>query len=152
MDSQEGAGLDGVVTERRDPAETDTFLPAGRSNGTAVGSDHRADSQRNGGEEHKFHQGYSVSRVREQLQEIVFWRVRLWMVIVFIFLLILAVILISLASCSAIQSDEDEEFDLSLFKTPQYFNGSFKLLNLSSTESQVSLELQEKVKSFLHFK
>ncbi|XP_037630321.1 TPA-induced transmembrane protein homolog isoform X2 [Sebastes umbrosus] len=97
----------------------------------------------------------AVCRVKRELHEVIFWKVRLWMVIIFIFLLIIAVILISLAVCSVIHEDVDENFDRSLFKVPQYFNGSFQLPNLvfteelstlSSNESQaLAAELQEKL-------
>ncbi|TMS07593.1 TPA-induced transmembrane protein-like protein [Larimichthys crocea] len=78
--------------------------------------------------------GSSVCRVKKELNEVVFWKIRLWMVVVFIFLLIAAVILISLLLCSLIYDDPDEKFDPSLFKVPLYFNGSFQLPNLASTE------------------
>ncbi|XP_074496498.1 TPA-induced transmembrane protein homolog isoform X2 [Sebastes fasciatus] len=97
----------------------------------------------------------AVCRVKRELNEVIFWKVRLWMIIIFIFLLIIAVTLISLAVCSVIHEDVDENFDRSLFKVPQYFNGSFQLPNLvfteelstlSSNESQaLAAELQEKL-------
>ena len=46
---------------------------------------------------------------------------------------------------TAIHVDEDEKFESSLFKIPQYFNGSFQMLNLSFTESEKPAELQDKV-------
>ncbi|XP_010741662.3 TPA-induced transmembrane protein isoform X1 [Larimichthys crocea] len=84
----------------------------------------------------------SVCRVKKELNEVVFWKIRLWMVVVFIFLLIAAVILISLLLCSLIYDDPDEKFDPSLFKVPLYFNGSFQLPNLAFTEELYSSENQ----------
>lgn len=61
---------------------------------------------------------------------------------------------------TVIHEDVDENFDRSLFKVPQYFNGSFQLPNLvfteelstlSSNESQaLAAELQEKVYTNYH--
>ncbi|XP_029302446.1 TPA-induced transmembrane protein homolog isoform X2 [Cottoperca gobio] len=100
-------------------------------------------------------QGSAVSRIKRELNEVVFSRVRLWMIIIAIFFLIFVVIIISLLLCSAIHEDPDDSFDSSLFKVPQYFNGSFQLpdlvfteelFNLSSNESQVLAgDLQEKL-------
>lgn len=39
-------------------------------------------------------------RIKRELNEVVFWKVRLWMIIIFIFVLIIAVILIALALCA----------------------------------------------------
>lgn len=41
-----------------------------------------------------------MRRIKRELNEVVFLRVRLWMVIILIFLLIFAVIIISLVVCS----------------------------------------------------
>ncbi|XP_039646925.1 TPA-induced transmembrane protein homolog isoform X2 [Perca fluviatilis] len=97
----------------------------------------------------------SVDRIKRELNEVVYWKVKLWMVILFIFVLIVAVIMISLVLCSVIHEDEDENFDRSLFTVPRSFNGSFQLPNLvfteelstrSSSESQtLAAHLQEKL-------
>ncbi|TNN01156.1 hypothetical protein fugu_010538 [Takifugu bimaculatus] len=97
----------------------------------------------------------SVCRIKRELNEVVFWKVRLWMIIIFIFVLIIAVILVALAVCAAIHEDEDEKFDPSLFKLPLYHNGRFELpnqvftddlFNMSSNKSQfLAASLQEKV-------
>lgn len=96
-----------------------------------------------------------IKRIKKELNEILFWKVRRWMAILFVFLLIIAVIFISLAVCAANYEDEDEKFDPSLFKIPVSFNGSFELPNLvfreellilSSNESQALIaDLQEKL-------
>lgn len=41
-----------------------------------------------------------VYRIKRELNEVVFWKVRLWMIVIFIFVLIIAVILIVLAVCA----------------------------------------------------
>ncbi|KAM3874766.1 TPA-induced transmembrane protein homolog [Diretmus argenteus] len=96
----------------------------------------------------------SVRKMKRELNHVVFWRVRLWMVIVFIFLLIIAVIWISAALCSVIHEDEDDKYDPSSFEIPLYFNGSFRLTNqiftaelltLSNQSRDLSTELQEKL-------
>ncbi|XP_056139831.1 TPA-induced transmembrane protein homolog isoform X3 [Lampris incognitus] len=94
-------------------------------------------------------------RIKKELNEKVFWKVRLWMVVVAIFLIILAVIFISLALCSVIHEDVDEKYDQSSFKVPRSFNGSFLLPNRnvtselyspSSNRSQMlAAELREKL-------
>ncbi|XP_056139829.1 TPA-induced transmembrane protein homolog isoform X2 [Lampris incognitus] len=102
------------------------------------------------------HEKVSVGRrIKKELNEKVFWKVRLWMVVVAIFLIILAVIFISLALCSVIHEDVDEKYDQSSFKVPRSFNGSFLLPNRnvtselyspSSNRSQMlAAELREKL-------
>lgn len=124
------------------------------ANGEAMPFDYAPDGQRIVGNNSPREIG-SVCRVKEELNEVVFWRVRLWMIIILLFLLITLVIIISLAVCSAIHEDVDDKFDPSLFKVPHYFNGSFQLpnqvfkeelLNLYSNESQaLTADLQEKM-------
>ncbi|KAM4567076.1 TPA-induced transmembrane protein isoform 2-T2 [Odontesthes bonariensis] len=137
---------DGVKVNA-DDTETDVFLPVPvSSNGEIPGDDHRTGGLRNGGDRNNTRlENSSVSRIKKELREKVFWKVRLWMIILFIFVLIIVVILISLALCSVIHDDEDEKFDPSLFKIPQYFNGSFQMQNLSFTESEKPAELQNKL-------
>ncbi|XP_072248055.1 TPA-induced transmembrane protein [Leuresthes tenuis] len=138
---------DGVANVNTDDSERDVFLPipVSSSNGEMPGDDHTPGGLRNGGAGAMNELNSSVSRVKKELNEKVFWKVRLWMIILFIFLFIIVVIFISLALCSAIHMDEDEKFDSSLFKIPQYFNGSFQMLNLSFTESEKPAELQNKL-------
>ncbi|KAM7399002.1 hypothetical protein PAMP_018297 [Pampus punctatissimus] len=97
----------------------------------------------------------AVCRIKNQLNEVIFWKVKLWMAIIFIFLLIFAVIMISLASCSAFHEDVDEKFDATFFNVSQKFNGSFRLpnqvftkelLNISSNERKtLAADLQKKL-------
>lgn len=147
---------DGVAYRIPDATERDGLLPVQTTgcNGEMT-SCHAAEAHRNLGNTYTHQENSSVHRIKRELNEVVFWKVRLWMVITFIFLFIFAVIMISLAVCSVIHDDVDENFDRSLFKVPQYFNGSFQLPNLvfteelftiSSNESQtLAADLQEKL-------
>ncbi|KAM4628332.1 TPA-induced transmembrane protein homolog [Polymixia lowei] len=97
----------------------------------------------------------AVCKIKRELNDVIFWKFRLWMVIIFIFVLILVVIGISLILCTVIHEDVDEKFDPSSFEFPRYFNGSFRLTNqiftdelLSPSSNQskaLSTELQEKL-------
>ncbi|XP_039985836.1 TPA-induced transmembrane protein [Xiphias gladius] len=119
------------------------------SNGETMLSVHAAEAQWNPLE------SKSACRIKRELNLIVFWRVRLWMLLFFILLVVPALIIVSLALCSAVHEDADEKFDPSLFKVPRYFNGSFQLPHLvlteelltpSSNESQaLTADLQEKL-------
>ncbi|KAM6987411.1 TPA-induced transmembrane protein homolog [Tautogolabrus adspersus] len=119
-------------------------------NGDVPTSCDAAESQRNPGNASR-----EIGRIKKELNELIFWKVRLWMAIIFIFLLIFAAIIFSLLLCSVIHEDADEKFDPSLFKFPLYFNGSFQLPNqvlkeelftLSFNESQtLAADLQEKL-------
>lgn len=133
--------------EARDATETDTLIHMGTtgSNGTAATCNPADEDQTDTGNTDTPQTRNSLCRVKTELNEIIFWKVRLWMIIIFILLLILAVIMISLLVCSAIHEDTDENFDPSLFIVPLHFDGSFKLSNLvykeellthSSNESQ----------------
>lgn len=148
---------DGATHRNPDASERDGLLLAQRDgcNGGAAPSAHAADAQRHLGNTSTPQEDSAMCRIKRELNEVVFWKVRLWMIIISIFLLILAVILISMAVCSVIHEDKDENFDRSLFRAPQYFYGSFQLpnllftedfLNRSSNESQaLTTDLQEKL-------
>ncbi|XP_023261642.1 TPA-induced transmembrane protein [Seriola lalandi dorsalis] len=147
---------DGVAYKNSEETERDNLLtvqvPA--SNGEMTLCDHEVEAQRNPANAHTPQEISSTSRVKRELSEIVFWRVRLWMVIISIFVLIVVVIIISLVVCSAIHEDPDEKFDPSLFKVPLFFNGSFQLSNKAFEEEHSTLnyssdaltaDLQEKL-------
>ncbi|XP_029302445.1 TPA-induced transmembrane protein homolog isoform X1 [Cottoperca gobio] len=146
---------DGVAYKIPDATERDGLLSVQITscNGETLPSGHAAEI--NLGNTYTPREGSAVSRIKRELNEVVFSRVRLWMIIIAIFFLIFVVIIISLLLCSAIHEDPDDSFDSSLFKVPQYFNGSFQLpdlvfteelFNLSSNESQVLAgDLQEKL-------
>nr|XP_057935090.1 TPA-induced transmembrane protein [Doryrhamphus excisus] len=76
----------------------------------------------------------AMCRVKNELKEVVFWKVRLWMVVVMLFIVVVAIVLISLAVCAAIHEDADEKFDRSTFRIPRLFNGSFSLPSLVFTQ------------------
>lgn len=116
--------------------ERDVLLTEQPSNGEIMSSGHAAETQRN-------QEKSSVCRVKDELNEVVFWRVRLWMVIIFVFLLIFAVIIISLALCSTIYEDVDEKYDASSFNVSRSFNGSFRLPNQVFTEELLTLSVSK---------
>lgn len=124
-----------------DATETDGLLSVHVSNGDTLTSVHAAENQRNPGNTPR--EKSSVCRIKSELNEVIFWKIRLWMIIIFIFLVIIVVIITSLAVCTAIHVDEDENFDRSLFKVPLSFNGSFQLPNLVFTEELSSLSSNE---------
>ncbi|XP_004560594.3 TPA-induced transmembrane protein homolog [Maylandia zebra] len=72
--------------------------------------------------------------IKKELNEKVFWEIRLWMVIIFILIVIIAVIFTSLAICAAIHQDEDDIFDPSSFTVIQNFRGSFQMPNQVFTD------------------
>ncbi|XP_060903018.1 TPA-induced transmembrane protein homolog [Labrus mixtus] len=119
-------------------------------NGEVITCSDDSESQRNPGNASR-----EIRSIKKELNEFIFWKVKLWMAIIFIILLILAVIISSLLLCSVIHEDVDEKFDPSLFKFPLYFNGSFQLPNqvfkeelftLSFNESQtLAADLQQKL-------
>ncbi|XP_041850814.1 TPA-induced transmembrane protein homolog [Melanotaenia boesemani] len=130
-----------VVNITADATETDAFLIQNNgSNGRITDSGHEAE-----GNTKRENENCSIRRIKEQLNEIVFWRITLWMVLIALFFLIILVIIISLAVCTALHEDEDEKFDSSLFTIPHYFTGSFQMSNISSTPSQVSSVLHGKL-------
>ncbi|XP_041657449.1 TPA-induced transmembrane protein homolog [Cheilinus undulatus] len=107
-------------------------------NGEILNSDDAAETQRTHGMA-----SLEVRRIKRELNEIVCWKVKLWMAIIFVFVLIIATIIISLLICSAIHEDVDEKFDPILFKFPVYFNGSFQLPNMAFKEELFTLSLNE---------
>ncbi|XP_034556182.1 TPA-induced transmembrane protein homolog [Notolabrus celidotus] len=119
----------------------DTSGEVNSSNGQMLLPGDNAESQRTPGKASQV-----VMRIKRELNEIIFWKVRLWMAIIFIFLLIFAVIIISLVVCSAIHEDVDEKYDPSLFNFPLFFNGSFQLPNKVFNETQtLATDLQDKL-------
>ncbi|XP_076591656.1 TPA-induced transmembrane protein homolog [Chaetodon auriga] len=112
-------------------------------NGETRPLNHAAENQRTQGNTDTPREIGAVCRINRELKQVVFWKVRRWMVIIFIFVFILAVILISLSVCSAIHEDADENFDPTLFKVPLHFNGSFQLPNVAFTEDHLTLSSNE---------
>ncbi|TDH14677.1 hypothetical protein EPR50_G00023190 [Perca flavescens] len=147
--------VDGAPHRNPDTTERQGLLPAQTPSCNGETVDHAAGAQNKLGNTYTPQKNSSVDRIKRELNEVVYRKVKLWMVILFIFLLIVAVIIISLYLCSVIYEDEDENFDRSLFTVPRSFNGSFQLPNLvfteelsthSSNESQtLAAHLQEKL-------
>ncbi|XP_068173600.1 TPA-induced transmembrane protein homolog [Antennarius striatus] len=123
-------------------------------NGEKMPVSHSADKHRSTGNTYTSPEIGSVCTIKKTLNDIVFWKVRIWMVIIFIFLLIVAVVIVTLLICAAIHEDT-ENFDPSLFKIPLFFDGSFQMPNmvfseeffvLSSNQSQTLADIcQEKL-------
>lgn len=146
-----------VANGNPEAAETDALVHVQINgiNGEAMHIDHAEEGQRNVGNTNSSRENGSVCRVKKELNEVLFWKVRLWMIVIFLFVLIAVVIVIVFAVHSAIHEDVDDKFDPSLFKVPHYFNGSFQLpnqvfqeelLNLHSTISQtLAADLQNKM-------
>ncbi|XP_070762300.1 TPA-induced transmembrane protein homolog [Enoplosus armatus] len=138
-------GDDGVACRLPNATERDGLLSEQTTgcNGETMPSGHAAELHGNLGNAYAPQENSSLCRIKKELNDFVFLKVRLWMVIIFIFLLIFAVIIISLFVCSAIHEDVDENFDRSLFTVPRYFNGSFELPNLTFTEELLTLSSNE---------
>ncbi|XP_031153373.1 TPA-induced transmembrane protein homolog isoform X2 [Sander lucioperca] len=147
--------VDGAPYRIPNATERDMLLNVQTSSCNGEMVVHAAEAQSNLGNAYTPQKNSCVDRIKRELNEVVYQKVKVWMVIIFIFVLILAVIIISLVLCSVIHEDEDENFDSSLFKVPRSFNGSFQLPNLvfteklstrSSDESQtLAAHLQEKL-------
>ncbi|XP_053734286.1 TPA-induced transmembrane protein homolog isoform X2 [Synchiropus splendidus] len=99
---------------------------------------------------HKYspEKGSKVCRVKEELNEVVFWKFRMWMILIFILLLIVAVVLISLVLCSLVYRDKDEGFDASAFNVSRLFNGSFRMESPAANQSRaLRPRLQEQLEA-----
>ncbi|XP_068601569.1 TPA-induced transmembrane protein [Brachionichthys hirsutus] len=135
-----GAGVACEACETPAAAETDVLLRV------QAAVSHSADNHRSIGNAFTPPETGPVCRIKRELNDVVFWKVRLWMVIVFIFLLIFTLIMITLLVCAGkatcvfvvhvqtIHEDTDENFDPSLFKIPLLFDGTFQMPNVVFTE------------------
>lgn len=94
-------------------------------------------------------EGSRTCRVKEELTEVVFWKFRMWMILVFIFVLMVAVVLVSLALCSLVYKDQDEQFDASTFNVSRLFNGSFRLQSADPAPSNQSRALTSRLQDQL---
>lgn len=120
-------GTCGDASTNLSPTEHESLLPQGNGTNGVQPSPRDVESQKSGKDR-------TMHRIKEELNEKVFWEIRLWMVIIFIFIVIIAVIFISLAICAAIHQDEDDIFDRSSFTVIQNFRGSFQMPNQVFTE------------------
>ncbi|XP_033968801.1 TPA-induced transmembrane protein homolog [Trematomus bernacchii] len=136
---------DGAANRITDVGENDGLLSAQTSgcNGGTVASDHAVETQINLEKIYTPQETSAMCRIKGELNEVIFWRVKLWMAIIFLFFLIFAVIIISMILCSVIHEDKDEIFDPATFKVPQCFNGSFQLPNLVFTEELFTMSSNE---------
>ncbi|XP_072547908.1 TPA-induced transmembrane protein isoform X2 [Salminus brasiliensis] len=76
--------------------------------------------------------------LKEELNEKVFGKIRLWMALLLAFVFIVSIILFILFLCSGQQKDADDNYDASLYVLPLLFNGSFRLANYSFAQDPVS--------------
>ncbi|XP_036393352.1 TPA-induced transmembrane protein-like [Megalops cyprinoides] len=68
------------------------------------------------------------------LNEVVVWKLKLWMVISLIFLLIITVIVLALVLYSVVYTDEDDTFNRELFVVPRIYSGTLRLVNQEFSE------------------
>ncbi|XP_063350297.1 TPA-induced transmembrane protein [Pelmatolapia mariae] len=109
------------------PTEAESLLQQGNGTNGVQTSPCDVESQKSG-------KDCTMRGIKKELNEKVFWEIRLWMVIIFILIVIIAVIFTSLAICAAIHQDEDDIFDPSSFTVIQNFRGSFQMPNQVFTE------------------
>ncbi|XP_026154814.1 TPA-induced transmembrane protein [Mastacembelus armatus] len=148
IELQAAGNRDGVNYRPVEETERDWLVSTQNAgnNGEMMPSGNEAVSQKNLQNTHIPQENSTLCRIKRDLNEVVFWKVKVWMIIIISFLVILAVIFISVCVCSAVHEDEEEKFDPSLPAVAQYFNGSFqlafeqKLVTLSSSESQADLQ------------
>ncbi|XP_026197617.1 TPA-induced transmembrane protein [Anabas testudineus] len=139
-----------VMANRTGGTETDALLLEKKiSSGEAAISVHSAEAQMN--LDNPTPKATSCSqRIKKELNATVcdHPHVRRWMLLILIVILIAAVIILSLVICSVLHEDEDDEFDVSTFTVPRYFNGTFQLPNLVVTENpsnQTVIDLEGKL-------
>lgn len=117
------------------------------------------------GEEHRVdvvsHESVTISkdetnlqRVKQELNEVVVWKLKVWMVILIILFLIALILTVTLIVCAAGHDDEDEKYDRSSFVVERFFRGNFTLANNSFTSHPVtqpdeSEKLLEQLKQLL---
>ncbi|KAJ8405883.1 hypothetical protein AAFF_G00313200 [Aldrovandia affinis] len=111
--------------------------PSGRGSASSDNSATQAGDTLPRGEAGPVNQ-YRCRTVLSELNEVVVWRLRLWMVIVLIFVVIAAVIVLSLVLYSVVYEDEDEKFDQGSFTVPQYYSGTIRLVNQNFTAALLS--------------
>lgn len=73
-----------------------------------------------------------LQSLKKDLNEVVVWKIRLWMVILLIVSAIVVVIATTVVVC-AVEDDVDETYDRSSFVVPRLFRGNFTLESSSSS-------------------
>lgn len=81
-----------------------------------------------------------LQSLKTDLNEVVVWKLRLWMVILLIFSVIALVIGISIIVCLVSDDDGDENYDKSSFVVERFFRGNFTLDNSSFTSYSLDQE------------
>ncbi|XP_051719884.1 TPA-induced transmembrane protein isoform X1 [Ctenopharyngodon idella] len=76
-----------------------------------------------------------LQSLKTELNEVVVWKLKLWVVILLIFLVITLIIGISFILCAVIDDDGDENYDKSSFVVVHFFKGKFTLDNSSTSYS-----------------
>ncbi|KAA0702326.1 TPA-induced transmembrane protein [Triplophysa tibetana] len=75
----------------------------------------------------------TLQRVKRELNEVVVWKLKVWMVILIILFLIALTVAVTLTVCAAGYDDEDEKYDRSSFVVERFFRGNFTLANNNFT-------------------
>ncbi|CAM4556198.1 unnamed protein product [Leuciscus chuanchicus] len=86
-----------------------------------------------------------LQSLKTELNEVVVWKLKLWMVILLVFLVIALVIGISLIVCAVIDDDGDDNYDKSSFVVKRFFRGHFTVTNSSFTSDQEILQLEQQL-------
>ncbi|XP_056612868.1 TPA-induced transmembrane protein [Triplophysa dalaica] len=68
-----------------------------------------------------------LQRVKRELNEVVVWKLKVWMLILIILFLITLIVSVSLIVCAAGYNDEDEKYDRSSFVVERFYTGNFTL-------------------------
>ncbi|KAI7800886.1 TPA-induced transmembrane protein isoform X2 [Triplophysa rosa] len=74
-----------------------------------------------------------LQRVKRELNEVVVWKLKVWMVILIVLFLIALIVAVTLIVCAAGYDNEDEKYDRSSFVVERFFRGNFTLANNSFT-------------------
>ncbi|XP_007236788.3 TPA-induced transmembrane protein [Astyanax mexicanus] len=87
-----------------------------------------------------------LKNLKKELNETVFWKIKLWMAILIFLVSIISLILLLLFLCSGQKDDADDKYDRSSFVVPLKFTGTFTLANYSRVQDPVSqAELDNKM-------
>ncbi|TSN57757.1 Guanylyl cyclase-activating protein 1 [Bagarius yarrelli] len=83
----------------------------------------------------------NFARLKNELNEPVCWKLKVWMLVLIIFIIIILAIFLSIYFCTVPQKDVDDKYNLEDFVIPRIFRGNFTLLNLNLTQ----FDLKEKL-------
>lgn len=136
------------VDGKSEETERDSLIhkhAAANQNGDTPFSNHDVEAQEIVGHAYSRPEKSTAVRILDELNDTVFYKVKLWMILVLLLIAIVAIILLSLWICAVIHEDVDDKFDPSLFQVPLQFNGSFQLPNQAFTEELFTLSTNESV-------